>query len=316
MLLHRTRKAAPEPFLRASAPSREGLVVAVACLFAWYGRAAGCAAQGIPWVLGPARSRTASQGGKANTAPSDAQTIAALLRGGRLPHAYGYPAERRATRAWLRRRTPLLRTRAELLTPVPTTHAPYPRPELGQTVASRAQREGVADRCPPLAGQKNLAVALALSTYDAQLLGALALYRLTPAKHPAAPPLSLVPPVPGMGKLLSLVLLYARHARDRCPRGQAFASSWRLGKGAQESAGPRVGPSGQQSGTAQRTGAFSEAAARCWRHNEAGQTSLARLEQKPAQGQARPLRAHTLARAVYDMRQRTTALEMALVLRP
>lgn len=31
--LHRKMKAAPEPFLKAVAPSRDGLVVAVECLF-------------------------------------------------------------------------------------------------------------------------------------------------------------------------------------------------------------------------------------------------------------------------------------------
>ena len=36
MLLHRTMKAAPEPFLKAMAPYREGLVVAVECIFTWY----------------------------------------------------------------------------------------------------------------------------------------------------------------------------------------------------------------------------------------------------------------------------------------
>ena len=35
ILLHRNMKAAPEPFLKAIAPSRDGLVVAVACLFTW-----------------------------------------------------------------------------------------------------------------------------------------------------------------------------------------------------------------------------------------------------------------------------------------
>jgi hypothetical protein len=35
ILLHRNMKAAPEPFLRAVAPYREGLVVAVECIFTW-----------------------------------------------------------------------------------------------------------------------------------------------------------------------------------------------------------------------------------------------------------------------------------------
>ena len=36
ILLHRNMKAAPEPFLKAIAPYREGLVVAVECIFTWY----------------------------------------------------------------------------------------------------------------------------------------------------------------------------------------------------------------------------------------------------------------------------------------
>ena len=36
ILLHRTMKTSPETFLKAIAPSREDLVVAVECLFTWY----------------------------------------------------------------------------------------------------------------------------------------------------------------------------------------------------------------------------------------------------------------------------------------
>jgi transposase len=35
ILLHRNLNAAPEPFLKAIAPDREGRVVAVACLLPW-----------------------------------------------------------------------------------------------------------------------------------------------------------------------------------------------------------------------------------------------------------------------------------------
>jgi hypothetical protein len=54
ILLHRNMKAAPEAFLQAIAPYRDGLVVAVECLFTWYGLADLCAEQGIPFVLGHA----------------------------------------------------------------------------------------------------------------------------------------------------------------------------------------------------------------------------------------------------------------------
>jgi hypothetical protein len=51
---HRHMKAAPEPCLKAMAPERDGLVVAVACLFTWYGLADRGADPGRPCVLGHA----------------------------------------------------------------------------------------------------------------------------------------------------------------------------------------------------------------------------------------------------------------------
>jgi hypothetical protein len=56
MLVHRNRQAAPEPFLKAIAPYRDGLVVAVACIFTWYWLADLCAQEGLPFVLGHALS--------------------------------------------------------------------------------------------------------------------------------------------------------------------------------------------------------------------------------------------------------------------
>src|SRR4029450_3716860 len=87
ILGHRHMQAAPDPFLQAVAPSREGLVVAVECLVTGSWRAALCAEQGMPVVLGHALSMNAIQGGQATHAQIDAHNIAALLRGGRLPHA-------------------------------------------------------------------------------------------------------------------------------------------------------------------------------------------------------------------------------------
>jgi hypothetical protein len=45
--LHRNMKATPEPFLKAIAPYRNGLVVAIACIFTWYWLADLCAQEGI-----------------------------------------------------------------------------------------------------------------------------------------------------------------------------------------------------------------------------------------------------------------------------
>jgi hypothetical protein len=104
ILLHRNMKTSPETLLKAMAPDREDLVVAVECILTWYWLADLCAQAQMPFVLGHALYLKAIHGGKAKHDTLDAQNIAVLLRGGMLPQAYVYPAEMRATRDLLRRR--------------------------------------------------------------------------------------------------------------------------------------------------------------------------------------------------------------------
>jgi Transposase len=170
ILLHRHRKAAPEPFLRAVAPSRDGLVVAVECLVTCSGLADLCAEAGLPFMLGQALSMTAIPGGTAKTDTIDSHTIAAWLRGAMRPQASSYPAERRATRDLWRRRPPLMRTRAALLAHGQHTPSPDHLPAIGQQLADKAHRDGVAERCEAAAVQETLAVALGLITSDAARL--------------------------------------------------------------------------------------------------------------------------------------------------
>src|ERR671923_1569040 len=153
VLLHRNMKAAPEPCLKAIAPDREGLVVAVECMFTWYWLADLCAHEGIAFVLGHALSRKAIHGGKAKNDKIDAQKIAVLLRGGMLPQAYVYPAEMRATRDLLRRRIYLTRKRAELLAHIQNTNSQYNLPEIGKKLAYKGNRDGIAERFPDPAVQ-------------------------------------------------------------------------------------------------------------------------------------------------------------------
>jgi transposase len=314
ILLHRNMKAAPEPFLKAIAPYREGLVVAVECIFTWYWLADLCAEQGLPFVLGHALYMKAIHGGKAKNDKIDSQKIAALLRGGMLPQAYVYPAEMRATRDLLRRRTHLMRKRAELLAHVQNTNSQYNLPEIGKKIAYKANREGVANRFTDLAVQKNIEVDLALITYYDALLSDLELYLLKTAKQHDANTLYLLQTVPGIGKILSLVLLYEIHDIDRFPRVQDFVSYCRLVKCAKESAGKRLGTSGKKIGNAHLKWAFSEAAALFLRNNEPGQKYLTRLEKRHDKGKALTILAHKLARAVYYMLKRKTAFDMNIFL--
>jgi transposase len=310
VLLHRNMKAAPEPFLKAIAPYREDLVVCVECIFTWYWLADLCARDGLPFVLGHALYMKAIHGGKAKNDTIDSQKIAVLLRGGMLPQADVYPAVMRATRDLLRRRMHLMRKRAELLTHVQPTNSQYNLPEIGKKIAYKGNRDGIAERLPDPAVQKSIEVDLALMGYYDELLRDLELSIVQTAKQHDANTLYLLQTVPGIGKILSLVLLYEIHDIARFPRVQDFVSYCRLVKCAKESAGKRYGTSGTKIGNAYLKWAFSEAAVLFLRANPNGQKYLARLENKHGKGKALTVLAHKLARAVYYMLHRKTAFDM------
>jgi transposase len=310
ILVHRNMKTRPDTFLTAIAPYREDLVVCVECIFTWYWLADLCAREGIPFVLGHALYMKAIHGGKAKNDKIDAQKIAVLLRGGMLPQAYVYPAEMRATRDLLRRRMHLMRKRAELLAHVQNTNSQYNLPEIGKKIAYKANRAGIAERFPDPAVQKSIEVDLALIGYYDPLLTDLELHIVKTAKQHDAQTLYRLQSVPGIGKILSLVLLYEIHDIQRFPRVQDFVSYCRLVKCAKESAGKRYGTSGAKIGNAYLKWAFSEAAVLFLRNHPAGQKYLARLEKKHGTGKALTILAQKLARAVYYMLRRDTVFDM------
>jgi transposase len=257
----------------------------------------------------------AIHGGKAKNDKIDAHKIAVLLRGDMLPQAYVYPAAMRATRDLLRRRMQLTRTRAELLAHIQNTNSQYNLPEIGKKLAYKANRDGVADRFADPAVQQSIKVDLALIGHDDRLLTDLELDLVQTTKAHEAQTCSRVRSIPGVGKILALVLLYEIHDIRRFPRVQEFVSSCRLVKGAKESAGTRDGTSGKKIGHAYLKWAFSEAAVLFLRNNPAGQQYLTRIARKYGKGKALTILAQKLARAVYDMLKRDTAFDLDKFLR-
>jgi hypothetical protein len=183
LVRHRHMNAAPEAVLKAVAPDRAGLVVAVdgLCTGSWL--ADRWAAQGIPVVRGHALDLPALHGGQAKHDPLDLPKRAAWLRGGMRPQADVYPAPRRATRDLLRRRPPLRRNRADLWSHVQQTNRQDHLPALGQTMADQANRAGGAERVSAPAGHKTMGVDLARITPAADLLQDLDRALRTTAQH-------------------------------------------------------------------------------------------------------------------------------------
>jgi hypothetical protein len=130
----------------------------------------------------------------------------------------------RPTRDLLRRRIHLTRQCAELLAHVQTTNSQYNLPEIGTKLADTANRDEVTERFPAPAVQKSVEVDLALIDYDHQRLSDVEWASVQTAKPHQAQTLDWRQAVPGIGKMVRVVLLDELHDITRFPRVHDFVS--------------------------------------------------------------------------------------------
>jgi transposase len=303
----------PETFLQAIAPFRNGLVVGVECMFAWYWLADLCHQQQIDFVLGHALYMKAIHGGKAKNDRIDAGKIARLLRGGTFPLAYAYPKGMRETRDLLRRRTYLVRQRAELMTHLQILNSQYnlaPFPKKLSFAANRAAMD-IARRFADPSVQHSAAADLALiDALDAQI-GTLELYLTRTAKVDDVQTFHRLQTIPGVGKVLALILLYELHDVQRFDHVGQFLSYARLVRCAHESAGKKVGTGGKKIGNAHLRWAFGEAACLFLRSSERAKKWKQKQQAQRGEAKALAILAARLGRAVYHMLRKREAFDEA-----
>jgi transposase len=310
IVAHRNMSARPRPFLDALAPYRDNVVVAVECIFTWYWLADLCQRENITFVLGHALYMKAIHGGKAKNDKIDSHKIAVLLRGGTLAQAYVYPPEMRATRDLLRRRNHLVDKRAELLTHIQNTNSQYNLEPFGKKIARKSNRAGLAEQFPDPCVRKSIELDIVLIDVYDQQLSQLETGIVRSAKSHDPSTLHLLHTVPGIGKILALVMLYEIHDIARFEKVGNFLSYARLVKCAKESAGKRYGTSGSKIGNVHLRWAFGEAACLFLRCNPDGQKLHQRLVNKHGKAKALSILAQKLGRAVYVMLKRQRAFDM------
>ena len=261
VLVHKDLAAGPEALLRVIAPFRQDIVIAVECIFTWYWLADLCAREGIAFVLGHALYMKAIHGGKAKNDRIDAHKIAVLMRGGMVPLAYVYPREMRSPRDLLRRRCRFARKRGALLAHIHNTASQYNLPPITERICYKANRHELAERFEDPQVRKSIEADLSLIEHYEGLLAELEFHLVQTAKIHDATTCYRLRSVPGIGKILALVILYEIQDVDRFPTVQDFLSYARLVKCAKESAGKHYGYGGAKIGSVYLKWAFSEAAA-------------------------------------------------------
>jgi transposase len=308
-LMHKNIKATPAALLKIISPYRDDLVIGVECMFSWYWVADLCREQQITFILGHALYMKAIHGGKAKNDKIDSHKIAILMRGGMFPEAYVYPREMRGTRDLMRRRIHLMRKRSELLAHVQNTNSQYNLAEIGKDLRQTANHDGVAERFPDPSVQKSIELDLNLIGFFDQQLKKVECHILKHARSCDQQSLLLLRSVPGIGRILSLAMLYEIHTIERFATVQDFASYCRLIKCRKESAGKSYGTSGRKIGNAYLKWAFSEAAVLFLRQNPQAQDWLKKLANKHNKARALTILAHKLGRAVYFMLKRKTLFD-------
>jgi transposase len=312
VVFDRNLEASPEDFLAAIAPFRDGLVVGVECMFCWYWLADLCAEQQIAFVLGHAFYLKAIHGGKAKNDRIDAGKLARLLRGGNFPSAYVYPKGMRETRDLLRRRTYLVRQRAQALTHIQILNSQYnlpPFPKKLGYAGNRAELNPLARFRDPSV-QKNVAADLALIERYDEVIAEVELYLTRTAKVDDAQAYHRLQTIPGVGKVLALVLLYEIHDIRRFAEVGDFLSYARLVRPAHESAGKKLGTGGHKIGNAHLKWAFSEAVCLLIRACPPVKAWLSRQEKKRGKKRARGVLAARLGRAVYHLLRKREAFDL------
>jgi len=311
IVFHRNMEANPESLLKAIEPYRPDIVIGVECIFTWYWIADLCAEEGIPFTLGHALYMKAIHGGKAKNDKIDSGKIGAMLKGGMFPMAYVYPSRMRATRDLLRRRTYLVRKRADLIGHVQNTNSQYNQPRFGRSnITRKFCREEVLSHFKDPDVYMSMKVDLDLIDQFAIQIRAMEKHVLDNARNHDPQSLYLMQTIYGIGKIISLTILYEIGDISRFPRVQNFASYSRLVKCARESAGKRYGTSGSKIGNVHLKWAFSEASVLFIRGNPEGMKYKKRIERKHGKAKSLSILAHKLGRTVYYMLKRDKAFDM------
>jgi transposase len=219
----------------------------------------------------------------------------------------------RATRDLLRRRTYFVRQRSALFTHLQIVNAQYnlpPFPKKLSFAANRAELD-IAGRFGERSVQKTAAADLAvIDCLDAQIAD-LELYLTRTAKADDVQTYHRLQTIPGVGKVLALVLLYEVHDIKRFANCGQFLSYARLVRCTHESAGKVQGTGNTKIGNAHLRWALAEAACLFLRASERARAWKQKQTKKRGEGKALGILAAKLARAVYHLWRRGEAFDEA-----
>jgi len=291
-----------ENFKEILDPFLPNIVVGCESTYTYYWLADGCFSNRIPFYLGHALYMKAIAANKQKNDKLDARTIAELLRTNFFPEAYPYPREMRPTRDLLRRRHRLVSIRAEAYSHI-------------QMVAHQNAIEGIGsvevkDKSfrDEMVKIFNFHQVAPLIISDLEVIDA-----FTPviekmekeveenAVHHNPKDVLLLKTTPGIGDMLSLIMVYETHDIKRFPKHQNYASYSRVVRPQQMSNGKITGKKNSRMGNPYLKWAFNSILISAKKSSERIGRYYQKLESKYGKRNARSRIAHKFNVAVYYM---------------
>ena len=312
VVLHEELSTDFPKFLKAIKPYLSSIAVCAESSFNWYWLADGCAKHKIPFFLGHALYMKLIHGGKSKNDRIDSKAIADLLRTGFFPPAYPYPEEMRSTRDLLRRRHHYSQQHAAILRHIKMVL--YQHGYMNIPRFSGLTAEEIRDIISKYKLSDDAAYSLQndIDTlgYLDTLTAKLEWHVLKTARGHDIYSLAILRSMKGLGKILSLTVLYEIHTIKRFKSAQCFSSYARVVKVERSSNGKRLGYKNNMIGNAYLRGAFGQLSVSAQRYYPSIKVYTQKLIKKYGTMKAYTLLAHKFAVAVYYMLKNKTMFDV------
>ena len=291
-------------------PFLPNLAVGCESTYNYYWLLDGCTEAGIPFYLGHALYMKAISGNKKKDDPIDAKTIADLMRTNFFPQAYPYPQKMRSTRDLFRRRTRLVRIRAEAYT---HTQLVMHQHAITDVKSSQVKNRNTRRELPKLFSQPDVRINVEtnLDIIDAfdPLIAKLEERIKKQALYHNPGHYRLLLTIPGVGDMIALNTLYETHDVSRFRKAQAYASYCRVVKCQRTSAGKLTANKNQKIGNPYLKWAYGQMAIYAVAASERIEKLFKKMERKYGTQRARARLRHKLAVAVYFMLKNNQAFD-------
>lgn len=231
----------------------------------------------------------------------DSKKIADLMRSNHLPVGYVYPKEMRSTRDLLRRRIRFMIIRAEAYAHIQTIFRQHCMNITPKEVKNKTTRRELINRMSDKFLQSNIEMNLDLIDFFDPKLNKIEREIRAQAKEYNRTTHNLLLTVPGIGDMMSLVILYEIGDMNRFQSAQKFSSYCRLVKCERESGGKRYKGGNQKIGNPYLKWAIGEIIIHAPRTSPVINKYYERITNKYGKKKAKATMNHKFGVAIYYM---------------